>query len=167
MPDINTDGMASHGMSSLAILRSHSADSSVPRPSPVAFGRMHSATHSADGASRKRHPLPNKPRPAPVLVRADNHNGGSSRTALSRAAATILLERQLLSSPEDSAASGSPESSPARSPKPPPPLATWRAEYRAKKMDKISHARAMLKQRLVDYCALEDHAHRDEDVAGA
>jgi hypothetical protein len=99
------------------------------------------------------------------LVRTDNQDGGSSRTALSRVAATILL--RLPSSPEGSTASGSLESSPERSPKPPHPLTTWRDEHRAKKMDKILHARAMMKQRLVDYCALKKHADRDDDVAGA
>ncbi|KAJ1467469.1 hypothetical protein T484DRAFT_1755837 [Baffinella frigidus] len=152
--------MPPHGMLALAIRRSHSADAPSSTPSPVAFRRMQSLgqesiEHNAPTAACEHHKL----RPPPALVRAES---SSSRTNLSRAAATILLERLLPPAPRRKKGETVDSSRPRQH-----PLATWRHEHKAKQIEKIVQARAALKQRLVDYCALKEHAGRDEHVAGA
>ena len=44
-------------------------------------------------------------------------------------------------------------------------LETLRDEQKAKKFEKIVQARAAMKQRLFDYCALQEQAQRDNAAA--
>ena len=113
-------------------------------------------TRFADEPCHRRHSSPGVVAPSrPVLVHAETfprsqameHDLGKRHFVLDGLVRLLPCFKKRASSLDCSS---------PRSPQP-PTLATLRDEHKAKKMEKIVQARAMMKQRLVDYCVVQAH----------
>ncbi|KAJ1467501.1 hypothetical protein T484DRAFT_1921503 [Baffinella frigidus] len=139
--------------------------------SPLPLRRMSSADESSHRRYSPAVVAPSRRRrSAPALVCAETFPRASPRTALSTAvslrrgqttqpefdwmhSAPNSLMKRLPSCSENSASSF--ESSSSRSPRL-PTLASLREVAKSKKMEKMVQARAVMKQRLVNYCEQHD-----------